>query len=144
LKVKTVTTDSFGNFTVFLIDTEGKKVLPILIGPFEAQAIALQLQGQHPPRPMTHDLMKNLCQELGGELEKVVITDIRDNTFYAQIYLRVSDKSISLDARPSDAIALALRFGAPIYMALKMIEFTFNYDDIFQNGDEVQEEEKDR
>lgn len=93
---------------------------------------------------MTHDLMKNLCQELGGELEKVVITDIRDNTFYAQIYLRVSDKSISLDARPSDAIALALRFGAPIYMALKMIEFTFNYDDIFQNGDEVQEEEKDR
>ena len=143
MKVKTVTTDTGGGFTVFLTDSEGKKVLPIVVGPFEAQAIAFPLQGQEPPRPLTHDLMKNLCLELGGVLKKIVITDIIDNTFYALIYLDLKGKDISMDARPSDAIALALRFNAPIYMTLKMIEFTFNYEDIFkEKGDGEDDEEE--
>ena len=138
MEVKTVTADQGGNFLVLLVDDEEKKVLPISIGPLEAQAIALVLQGEMPPRPLTHDLLKSVCENLGGSMEKVVITDIRENTFYAEIYLQRNGETIVVDSRPSDAIALALRFQAPIFMATKMVEFTYDYQDIIarEGGDE--------
>lgn len=138
MEVKTVTADQSGNFLVLLMDDEEKKVLPISIGPLEAQAIALVLQGEVPPRPLTHDLLKSVCENLGGVMEKVVITDIRESTFFAEIYLQQGDQTIVVDSRPSDAIAMALRFEAPIYMVVKLVEFTYDYQDIIarEGGDE--------
>lgn len=130
MEVKTVTADQGGNFLVLLMDDEEKKVLPISIGPLEAQAIALVLQGEVPPRPLTHDLLKMVCENLGAKMEKIVITDIRDSTFYAEIYLQQNGETLVIDSRPSDAIAVALRFDAPIFMVPKLIEFTYDYQDI--------------
>lgn len=130
MQVKAVTIDQGGSFLVLLVDKEEKKVLPISIGPFEAQSIALVLQGKNPPRPLTHDLLKSLCDTLGARLQKIIITDIRDSTFYAELFLEYEDKVIVVDSRPSDAIALALRSGATIYMSMRLVEFTYDYDDI--------------
>lgn len=102
---------------VVLVDEEEKRSLPIWIGIFEAQAILLGLQGAQTPRPLTHDLMASVIRHMGGELERVVITQIIDNTFYALLYLKVGEKEITIDARPSDGIALSLRMGAPIYIS---------------------------
>ena len=138
MEVKTVTADQGGNFLVLLMDDEEKKVLPIAIGPLEAQAIALVLQGETPPRPLTHDLFKSVTETLGGVMEKIVITDIRESTFYAEIYMQQDGKTLAIDSRPSDAIALALRFNAPIYMEMKLVEFTYDYQDIIarEGGEE--------
>ena len=138
MEIKTVTADQGGNFLVLLMDDDEKKVLPISIGPLEAQAIALILQGEVPPRPMTHDLLKTVCETLGGILEKVVITDIRESTFYAEIYLQHNDETVIIDSRPSDALALALRCDTPIYMENKLVEFTYDFQDIIarEGGDE--------
>jgi len=92
--------------------------LPIWIGPFEAQAIALEMQGVPAPRPLTHDLMKQLVERLGGKLTRVVIGDLRDNTYFATLYLQgPGEKELTVDARPSDAIALALRLHGQILVA---------------------------
>ncbi len=138
MEVRTVTADQGGNFLVLLMDDEEKKVLPIAIGPLEAQAIALVLQGETPPRPLTHDLFKSVTETLGGVMEKIVITDIRESTFYAEIHLQQDGKTLAIDSRPSDAIALALRFNAPIYMEMKLVEFTYDYQDIIarEGGEE--------
>jgi len=133
LKVKTVVLSSQGFCSLLLTDEGEKKVLPITIGFFEAQAIAFPLEGKTPPRPLTHDLLKTICQKLNGELEKVVITDIKDDTYYSEIYLRRNGDIMQIDARPSDAIALALRYDAPIYMAPRLVEFTYDYSDIFKD-----------
>jgi len=130
MEVKTVTADQGGNFLVLLMDEEEKKVLPISIGPLEAQAIALVLQGEIPPRPMTHDLLKTVCDNLEGQIEKIVITDIIDSTFYAEIYLQKNGETLIIDSRPSDAIALALRSESPIFMVQKLVEFTYDFQDI--------------
>jgi len=130
MEVKTVTADQGGNFLVLLMDEEEKKVLPISIGPLEAQAIALVLQGEIPPRPMTHDLLKSVCDNLEGQIEKIIITDIIDSTFYAEIYLQKNGETLILDSRPSDAIALALRSESPIFMVPKLVEFTYDFQDI--------------
>ena len=124
VKIKAVTLDQGGSFLVLLCDDKETKILPIAIGPFEAQSIALVLQGQTAPRPLTHDLLKTLCEQLEGTVEKVIITDIMDSTFYAEIYVRHKGQILVIDSRPSDAIALALRCEAPIYMAYKLVEFT--------------------
>ena len=92
--------------------------LPIWIGPFEAQAIALEIQGVPPPRPLTHDLMKQLVERLGGKLERVEIFDLKDNTYFATLHVAgPGGKDLAIDARPSDAIALALRFHGPILVS---------------------------
>ena len=135
MEVKTVTADQSGNFLILLMDDEEKKVLPISIGPLEAQAIALVLQGEVPPRPLTHDLMKTVFEQRGGILEKIVITDIRDSTFYAELHLRQNDQTVILDSRPSDAIALALRCETPIFMENRLVEFTYDFQDIIANED---------
>jgi len=94
-----------------------KRELPIWIGPFEAQAIALELQGVPPPRPLTHDLMKQIVERLGGKLERVEITDLRDGTYFATVLLHgPGGKGLHVDSRPSDAIALALRLRGPIFV----------------------------
>lgn len=139
VKVKAVTLDQGGSFLVLLCDEKETKILPISIGPFEAQSIALVLQGRMPPRPLTHDLLKTLCEHLGGTVEKVKITDILDSTFYAEIYIQQNGQTLVIDSRPSDAIALALRCEAPIYMNPKLIEFTYDYQDIL-SGDQSDEE----
>ncbi len=130
MKVKTVALIKDGSFSVLLADKEEKNFLPIMVGPFEAQAIALPLQGKAVPRPMTHDLLRSVCDNLDAVVEKVVICDINDGTFYAELYLKQGDKEIVIDSRPSDGIALALRCEAPIYMGPHLIEFTYDSEDI--------------
>jgi bifunctional DNase/RNase len=101
---------------VLLQETEGAhRTLPIFIGPFEASAIAEALQGVQRPRPMTHDLMRDLLNAAGLVVERVVITDLREGTFYAEIQMRHGERTFSVSSRPSDAMALAARTGTPIY-----------------------------
>ena len=102
---------------VVLKDTASDTVMPIWVGIFEANAIAVEIEKLSAPRPMTHDLTRNLIHYLNGNLERVVITEIRDDTFFAKLWLRQGDDAVLVDARPSDAIALALRFDCPIYVA---------------------------
>jgi hypothetical protein len=136
MKVKAVTVSSTGDFLVLLVDKEEKKVLPIMIGALEANNIILPLQGVKPPRPMTHDLLKSVIEHLRGKLDKIIITDIRDNTYYAEIYITLNGENIVIDSRPSDAIALALRCNAPIYMAPRLVEFTYDMSDMkFEDND---------
>jgi bifunctional DNase/RNase len=106
---------------VILKDMDGTHYLPILIGPFEATAIALALEGAAVPRPLTHDLMRSVIETLGGELEQVVIHDIRESTFFAKLVVRTDGRIEEIDARPSDGIALALRMHAPIYVTDRIV-----------------------
>jgi len=101
---------------IILKEKEGQKTLPIWIGLFEAQAIALALEKVKPPRPLTHDLAKLLIEKLDGKLDSVVISDVINNTFYAQLFIQRDRENVEVDSRPSDAIALALRFKAPIFV----------------------------
>jgi uncharacterized protein len=106
---------------VILKDVEGKRYLPILIGPFEATAIALALEGTHIPRPLSHDLMKSMIEALNAKVLRIVIHDIHESTFYAKIVLESNGKNLEIDARPSDSIALALRTNAPIFVSERII-----------------------
>jgi bifunctional DNase/RNase len=101
---------------VVLRDLEGQRVLPIWVGVFEANAIALQIESVQTPRPMTHDLLASVIGGLSGTVERIVVCDLRDNTFYATIVLQAPSRAINVDARPSDAIALALRTGSRIFV----------------------------
>src|SRR5205823_3823027 len=94
----------------------GQRILPIWVGVFEANAIALQIENVQTPRPMTHDLLKNVIDDLSASVERIVVTELKENTFYALIHLRTNGHSIEVDARPSDAIALALRTHSPIFV----------------------------
>lgn len=102
---------------VILKDLEGKRHLPILIGPFEATAIALALEGTQVPRPLSHDLMKSVIESLKARVDRIVIHDIQENTFFAKVVLESTVGPLEIDARPSDSIALALRTGSPIYVS---------------------------
>ncbi len=106
-----------GAFALLLKEVEGNRRLPILIGQFEAQAIALELEKMSPPRPLTHDLLKTIIDNLGGTVVEVIITELEENTFHAKIILEISSLTNEVDCRPSDAIALAIRANAPIYVA---------------------------
>ena len=111
---------------IFLDETEGTRILPIWIGPMEAQAIAIRLSGYPSPRPMTHDLIFSIIKTLGLTVKKVVITDIVENTYYSQLHLAEPDGSNMrlVDSRPSDAVALAVRFGCPIFINENVFEKT--------------------
>jgi uncharacterized protein len=102
---------------VVLKDVSSDTVMPIWVGIFEANAIAIEIEKVTAPRPMTHDLARNVMRHLNAELERVVITEIKDETFYAVLWLRQGNDPVAVDARPSDAIALALRADCPIYVA---------------------------
>jgi uncharacterized protein len=101
---------------IILRDEEEKRALPIWVGIFEANAIALELEKIATPRPMTHDLIKNVLEAVDAKVEKIVVNDLRENTFFALIHLRMGEEEVTVDSRPSDAIALALRAGAPIFV----------------------------
>lgn len=106
-----------GAYALILSEVEGNRRLPIIIGTFEAQAIALELEHIKPPRPMTHDLLKNVVQSLNAYVKNIFINDLSEGTFYAQIvYEDENGSNLEQDARPSDAIALAIRFNAPIFV----------------------------
>jgi bifunctional DNase/RNase len=115
--------DPITNLPIILLrDREGQRVLPIWVGASEANAIALQSENITTPRPMTHDLLRNVIHDLKAEIRKVVVSDLKDNTFYALIHLEVNGEPLAVDARPSDAIALALRARAPIFVEDRVID----------------------
>jgi bifunctional DNase/RNase len=106
---------------VVLKDVASDLVLPIWVGVFEANAIALELEKTATPRPMTHDLLRNLARGLNAVVDKVVVSDLRDDTFYATIWMTQGHEAVTIDARPSDAIALALRWDCPIFVAKSVL-----------------------
>jgi len=107
---------------VILRDIRSQLFLPIWIGVFEANAIALRLEGVEPPRPMTHDLLRSVLEQLGGRIEKIVISDLKESTFFALIHVQNQDRKVEIDARPSDAIALAIRTGSPIFVLRSVLD----------------------
>ena len=123
MSVKGLMVDPVTNMPIVILrDAENQRVLPIWVGPVEANAIALQIENIAPPRPMTHDLLRNLLAELGATLSRVIIADLRENTFYAYLELHRGGEVQLLDARPSDAIALAIRTKAPVYVDTKVLD----------------------
>lgn len=123
MTIKGLMVDPITNMPIIILrDSEGQKFLPIWVGIFEANAIALQIENISTPRPMTHDLLKNIITDLKASVEKVVVCDLKDNTFYALVYLAARGDTIAIDARPSDAIALALRTRAPIFVEETVID----------------------
>ncbi|NLI13405.1 bifunctional nuclease family protein [Pelotomaculum propionicicum] len=122
VKVKEIAYDVMMNPVILLIDEDDAKALPIWVGPFEAHSIALALQGICPDRPLTHDLLKNICSLMEIQLSMVLINDVKDGTYFAQLHLWHQDKEMVVDSRPSDAIALALRTQTPIYLSKKVAE----------------------
>lgn len=136
-----------GAYALILREVNGNRNLPIIIGAFEAQAIAMELEGIKPPRPLTHDLAKNLIESLGATLVEIIIDELRDNTFYAKLILDVSSMTQEIDARPSDAIALSVRFRCPIFASESVMrEASFEVEPEeekpFRMRDEIDEEEE--
>jgi bifunctional DNase/RNase len=135
-----VSFDLVGKQPIVLLKTaEGNKFLPIWIGHPEAAAILMKLQSQAPPRPMTHDLLSDMLEQLGAQVTRITVTELRENTFYAQITLQQDGGEIEVDSRPSDAIALAIRAEAPIFAADRVIEESA----IEFEGDEIDQERLD-
>jgi bifunctional DNase/RNase len=120
---------------VILKDKLGERVLSIWVGIFEANAIALQIENVATPRPMTHDLLRNIITDLDGSVDRVVVSDLKDNTFFAIIHLTVRGERIAVDARPSDAIALALRTRSPILVEESVIDNAKTVDFAAEPGD---------
>ena len=123
MNIKGLMIDPITNMPIIILrDQEGQRILPIWVGVFEANAIALQIENVQTPRPMTHDLLKNIIDDLSAQVERIVVTELKENTFYALIHLRRNGHSIEVDARPSDAIALALRTRSPIFVEEAVIQ----------------------
>jgi len=116
MKVTGIAIDNNNMPIIILRSEDGKKVLPIWVGMFEAQAILFALEGVVPPRPLTHDLLKSVIEHMGGEVDKIIINALHENTYFARIHISLDGSSISVDSRPSDAIALALRTSSPIFV----------------------------
>jgi len=131
-----------GSYALILKEVGGDRRLPIIIGSFEAQAIALEIEGIKPPRPLTHDLIKNILDGLGVTITEVVVTDLRDGTFYAKIYLELNGMTYEIDSRPSDAIAVALRCGVPIYVNEEVMEEASFAPEEEPSIEEIEEEEE--
>ncbi|HEX8493316.1 MAG TPA: bifunctional nuclease family protein [Pyrinomonadaceae bacterium] len=133
-----------GTPIIILKDVGSETMLPIWVGAYEANAIALEIEKIAPQRPMTHDLLRNLIVEMGASVERVVITELRDNTFFAVIEMRnVDGTAMMLDSRPSDAIALALRADCPIYVDMEVIRSSRNTVESEEEGsDEASSEDE--
>jgi bifunctional DNase/RNase len=135
MKVRGLTLDPLSNMAlVILRDLEGNKALPIWVGIPEANAIALEIEQVPTPRPMTHDLIKNIFEGINASVTRIVVNDLRDSTFYATIFLSLQGREFRVDSRPSDAIAIALRVKAPIYVTLDVIERAGSIDVSAQNS----------
>ena len=138
MKITGLMIDPVSNMPIIVLKTpDGSTVLPIWVGIFEANAIAMQLENIISPRPMTHDLLKNLIEGFEARLAKVVITDLKENTFFALIHLERGQQVLEIDARPSDAMALALRVGAPILVEEGVLERS-------KSGDDASSDESER
>ena len=138
MTIKGLMVDPITNMPIVILrDKEGQKVLPIWVGIFEANAIALQIENVATPRPMTHDLLRNVIQDLNASVQKIVVCDLQENTFYALIYLALNGNGdlVAIDARPSDAIALALRAQAPIFVEDRVIDHAKTVDFAPEKGD---------
>jgi bifunctional DNase/RNase len=136
MTIKGLMVDPITNMPIVILrDKEGHKVLPIWVGVFEANAIALQIENVTPQRPMTHDLLNNVIHDLKADIKKVVVSDLKENTFYALIHLSIAGETMVIDARPSDAIALALRARAPIYVEDSVIDNAKTVDLAPEKGD---------
>lgn len=123
MEIKGLMLDPSSNVPIVILrDEESDVFLPIWIGVFEANAIALRIEGVEPPRPMTHDLLLSSLQTLGASIERIVISDLRESTFFAVIHLVRQGEKVTIDSRPSDAIALALRAEAPIFVLRSVLE----------------------
>jgi bifunctional DNase/RNase len=139
MKVKFLTFDSTSNgFVVLLMDLANKTGLPIWIGPFEANAIAMKLKKIGSQRPMTHDLIHSILNNLESKVVKIVVNDLKENTYYALIYLNRKGDEIVIDSRPSDAIAIALAVEAPIFVSDQVIEKAKTID-MEKEGDQLKE-----
>jgi bifunctional DNase/RNase len=139
MKVKFLTFDSTSNgFVVLLMDLANKTGLPIWIGPFEANAIAMKLKKIGSHRPMTHDLIHNILKGLESQVMKIVVNDLKENTYYALIHLNRGGEEITIDSRPSDAIAIALAVDAPIFVSEHVIEKARTID-LEKDGDQLKE-----
>lgn len=123
VKVRGLLVDPTTNSPIVLLkDVGSEAMLPIWVGPYEANSIASEIEKVAPQRPMTHDLLRNAINQMGGTVHRVIVTDLRDNTFYAVIEIAVSEGLVFLDSRPSDAIALALRVDCPIFIREEVLE----------------------
>lgn len=126
-KIKGLMMDPITNSPIVILQgVEKNTLLPIWVGIFEANAIALQIERIDTPRPMTHDLLKNILLHLDATVEKIVVTDLQDNTFFATIHLDMNGDRVTIDSRPSDAIALALRTDAPIFVTQDVLNSSTN------------------
>ncbi len=143
MKVEGLTLDPLTNMPIIILkDIAGDKALPIWVGFFEANAIALEIEKITTPRPMTHDLMKSLIANMKAEIKHVLVSELKDNTFYAVISLVVGEATLSIDSRPSDAIALALRAKAPIFVNESVIEAAKSLD--LPDASKVNTQDKDQ
>lgn len=143
VKVKHIAYSSGGNPIILLSDLQDANVLPIWIGLLEAHAIAIGMQEIQVPRPLTHDLFKTVCEELGARISRIIISDIQENTFLAEVHMQKGKKDLVFDARPSDAIALALRVTAPIFVSDRVAVHMLPIQDLITAGDEDEEEDED-
>jgi len=122
MTVRGIALDPLTNMPIIILkDQDDKRALPIWVGIFEANAIALELEKISTPRPMTHDLIKNILDGLGANVQQIVVNELKDNTFFAVIEISVNGNVVNIDSRPSDAIALALRVNAPIFVTEKVV-----------------------
>jgi bifunctional DNase/RNase len=123
MTLKGLMVDPITNMPIIVLrEVAGARVLPIWVGVFEANAIALRIENVETPRPMTHDLLKTVISDLGGEVERIVVCALRENTFYATLEIRSPHGVLKIDARPSDAIALALRVGSKVFVEEAVIQ----------------------
>ena len=136
MTIKGLMIDPITNMPIIILrDQDGQRVLPIWVGVFEANAIALQIENVQTPRPMTHDLLKNVIDDLRGHVERIVVCELKENTFYARIHMSVDGRSLEVDARPSDAIALALRTRSPIFVEEAVIQSARSVESSKENMD---------
>lgn len=141
MKVEGLTLDPLTNMPIITLkDLSGKWFLPIWVGIFEANAIAIQMEKIATPRPMTHDLIKNIIDGMKARVNHIVVNDLKDNTFYAVISLTLNNHIVNIDSRPSDAIAVALRVNAPIYVAEKVINMAKGPG--LSEGEDIKDQEK--
>ena len=140
MKVKGLVVDPISKMPIVVLEElKGERMLPIWIGVFEANAIALKIENIQTPRPMTHDLIRNFLEEFNLKVNRIVVNDVRDNTFYAEIQCFHQGKNVFIDSRPSDAIALALRIEAPIFVADDVIKKaqSLKFDDTLEDSEKL-------
>ena len=145
MKVRGLALDPLSNMPIIILkDEEDKRSLPIWVGIFEANAIALELEKIATPRPMTHDLIKSILETVEARVTKVVVTDLKENTFYALLHIQIGEREYTVDSRPSDAIALALRVAAPIYVDDEVVKKAKTLEVATKEAEPVKADDPDR